>query len=311
MSPVIIFGAAGFLGSWLLRHLINRYGDGVFGFDLPGRKICGGGGEIDILDGQALESLVNRYRPRAVINCTGLLASRDPLQLFKINALGSLNIINAIEKVLGCKCRVLLIGSAAEYGIVSENDLPIAEEYPLNPVSYYGVSKAAQTFFARAAASRGLDTVTARIFNLIGPGLSQCLSLSNFARQMASIERGNNTIIETGYLGSRRDYIDIIQAVRALEVLLENGLPGEEYNICSGFSWPMKELLNILADMIPERIDIVEKIKVPVALDAPDIVGSMKKLNALGFKVTPTDMRKELKVLLDYWRNILVDATKA
>ena len=305
MSPIFILGAAGFLGGHLLRHLRSQYGGDVVGLDLPDKPIDEGGETVDILDRAALESLISRYRPGAVVNCSGLLSSPDPLELFRVNALGSSQLLNAVEKVLGDKCRIILIGSAAEYGLIGNKVLPVSEDQPLNPVSPYGISKAAQTFFARGAAKQGMDVITARIFNLFGPGLSPRMALSSFARQLVRVEAGETTFIETGPLGARRDYIDVFQTVEALRVLIEEGVGGEEYNICSGISWSMRDLVDILCSLIKGEAEVRERPGTTHAFNVPDIYGTAAKLNSLGFAMTPPDMKKHLTMLLDFWREEL------
>lgn len=296
----MIIGSGGFLGRWLLKEMRTSGRDEVVGVDRHGGTDAETG-TLDILKIRQLESAIARVRPSAIVNCAGLI-SADPLNLFRVNSLGSRNIIDAVSKIESLACRIILIGSAAEYGLVDVKDLPVREKQPLNPVSAYGVSKAAQAFFARAAANKGQDIVIARLFNLIGPGLSEHLAPSRFARILSAPAEAGETVLETGYLGSRRDYIDVFQAVSALRILLARGKSGEEYNICSGRSWSTKEILDKLLGMSGRQRDVRIESRPADALEVRDIFGSPGKIKSLGASLQPPDLDIQLGLLMDYWR---------
>ena len=68
---------------------------------------------------------------------------RAPTESLTTNVIGQLNVFEAVRKTnLGC--RIQIACSSEEYGLVSEDELPISEDTPLRPLSPYAVSKVAQ-----------------------------------------------------------------------------------------------------------------------------------------------------------------------
>ena len=83
--------------------------------------------------------------------------------------------------------------------------------------------------------SFGLDVVTVRPFNHIGPGQGEGFVTPDFAMQIARIEAGQQQpVLEVGNLAARRDFADVRDVVRAYRLILEQGQPGEVYNIATG-----------------------------------------------------------------------------
>ena len=146
--------------------------------------------------------------------------------------------------------RFLVVGSSEEYGLVHEDELPIKETNPLRPLSPYAVSKVAQDMMGyQYFKSYGLPIVRTRAFNHEGPRRGDVFVTSNFARQVAEIEAGlRDPVIFVGDLTPRRDYSDVRDIVRGYWLLLERGEPGEVYNLCSGRSWAIQQVLDFLLE---------------------------------------------------------------
>jgi nucleoside-diphosphate-sugar epimerase len=123
----LVTGAGGFVGTALVAHL-QAEGDEVVGID----HVSG----PDITDAAGVREVVDRHRPDAVYHLaavTHIGASWDaPLDVFRINAEGTLNLL-AASTAAGVD-RVLVVGSADEYGAVRPEDLPLSEEAPLRPL---------------------------------------------------------------------------------------------------------------------------------------------------------------------------------
>ena len=160
-----------------------------------------------------------------------------------VNVAAAQSILEAVE-ASGMKTRVVLVGSAAEYGMVSKLDNPINEEHVLRPISVYGLTKAWQTELFYYYASRGSNVVLARIFNLLGTNLSERLFIGQLYKQIDEMRRGNRSSIELGSLAAIRDYIPIEQAAELLIHISKHGESGHVYHVASGRPISMSDLLS-------------------------------------------------------------------
>lgn len=220
------------------------------------------GQPTDILDRGALTADICRLAPEAVVH----LAARtfvpesfeDPHATFDVNVTGTLNLLSAL-KDCGFEGRMIFVGSAEVYGLVSPEELPVREEQPLRPRNPYAASKAAAEALAyQWSQTGGFEVVLARPFNHTGPGQSDQFVLSNFARQIAEIRLGRRKpVIEVGDIDVTRDFTDVRDVVRAYVLLLNKGKNGEVYNICSGQEHAIRSLLQELLAIVGLEVEIV------------------------------------------------------
>ncbi|MBI2080707.1 MAG: GDP-mannose 4,6-dehydratase, partial [candidate division NC10 bacterium] len=222
------------------------------------------------------------------------------------NAGGTVSLLEAAAAAAP-GARVLVIGSAEAYGEVEEDDLPLTEDRPLRPLTPYGLSKAAAEkvalFYAR---SRGLPVLVARAFNHTGPGQEPTFVCSDFARQIARIEAGlTGAVLRVGDLTARRDFSDVRDVVRAYDLLLEKGTPGETYNVCSGRAWSIGEILEILRGLAGTPIAVEADPTRGRSEDVPVLVGSFAKLEAATGWRPAIPLPRTLKDLLDSWRAVV------
>ena len=149
---------------------------------------------------------------------------------------------------LGLAARVHIAGSSEEYGLVHPDEVPIREDNPLRPLSPYAVSKVTQDLLAyQYWRSYRLHVVRTRGFNHTGPRRGEVFVTSNFARQVAEIEKGvREPIVWVGNLESVRDFTDVRDVVRAYRLAVESGEAGEVYNIGSGMPLKIGDLLERL-----------------------------------------------------------------
>jgi GDP-4-dehydro-6-deoxy-D-mannose reductase len=141
------------------------------------------------------------------------------------------------------KTRVVIIGSAAEYGVVNIAENPIRESRLLAPVSVYGLSKSWQSQLIGLYRSAGLDVLGARVFNLYGCGISDLLFAGRVQNQIRDVLDGKKESIEVGQLTAVRDYISTEDAAIQLLAIIQRGLPGEIYHVASGVPVTMQEIL--------------------------------------------------------------------
>ncbi|MBI5885832.1 MAG: GDP-mannose 4,6-dehydratase [Deltaproteobacteria bacterium] len=201
---------------------------------------------VDLLDKAELIGILKQTRPDYIFHLAGVIFTRDWGEHYRGNVETTVNLLGAVKET-GLKTRVVVPGSAAEYGRTQASDLPLVETRLPNPVTPYGVAKVWQTAVVRYYAACGVDAVCGRIFNVIGAGVPQGLSIGAFAEQIRKIKRREALPeIAVGNLSSRRDFIDVVDACRALAALAQSGRTAEVYNVCSGASVSMREVLDMM-----------------------------------------------------------------
>jgi GDP-4-dehydro-6-deoxy-D-mannose reductase len=169
----------------------------------------------------------------------------------------------------------VLVSSGEVYGAPTE--VPVRETAPLRPQNPYAVSKATTDLLGGLYADAyGLEVVVARAFNHAGPGQGDTFALSSFARQIAE----GADVIRTGRLTTRRDFTDVRDVVRAYRMLAESGTPGEAYNVCSGRSVAISELVGRLAEAAGREIRHEEDPARVRAHEVADLYGSPEKLRS-------------------------------
>lgn len=238
---ILVTGAGGGLGRALCRTLRSRSGAPVKAVD----RLGNGKEEIDacdVTDPAAVEVLVARVRPSLVYHLAGSFSNDYSID-YPANALGARYLMeSAARHVPGA--RIVLMGSAAEYGDVRPGENPVPEDRVLRPVTIYGLTKSIQTHFAsHFARSRGSDVVVARLFNLFAPGLSERLFVGRVERLIARYLRGEVATIDVGSLDGVRDYVGLEEALGQIEMIAARGKAGEIYHVASGVGITMRELL--------------------------------------------------------------------
>jgi GDP-4-dehydro-6-deoxy-D-mannose reductase len=188
--------------------------------------------------------------------------------------------------------------------MVFENELPIRETNPLRPLSPYAVSKVAQDMLGyQYWMSWKVDAVRTRGFNHEGPRRGPVFVASDFAKQVADIEKGRRApVLHVGNLEARRDFTDVRDMVKAYVLALEKGAPGEVYNICSGKAYAIQEVLDMLLGMTKARIDVRQD---PARLrpsDVPVLLGDYSRFHAATGWTPTIPFEQTLADMLEYWR---------
>jgi GDP-4-dehydro-6-deoxy-D-mannose reductase len=200
--------------------------------------------------------------------------------------------------------RIQIAGSSEEYGLVHPNEIPMKEGNPLRPLSPYAVSKVAQDYLAyQYFKSYGLETVRTRGFNHTGPRRGEVFICSNFAKQIAEIEKKKlPPVIRVGNLEAKRDFTDVRDTVRAYWLSLEKGEPGDVYNIGTGKAYQGQEVLDLLLSMtdVPVEVEVDPQRLRPS--DVPVLLSDCSKFKALTGWKPEIPFKQSLQDLLDYWR---------
>ncbi|HWN05514.1 MAG TPA: GDP-mannose 4,6-dehydratase, partial [Candidatus Dormibacteraeota bacterium] len=227
-----------------------------------------------------------------------------PAETLSTNIISQVNLQEGIRR-LKTAPRFLVVGTSEEYGLVHQDELPIRETNPLRPLSPYAVSKVAQDMMGyQYFMSYGLPIIRTRAFNHEGPRRGEVFVTSTFAKQVAEIEAGLcEPIILVGNLKPRRDFSDVRDIVRGYWLLLERGEPGEVYNLCSGRSWAIQQVLDFLLEQ--SRVKGIAVESDPARLRPSDVMileGDASKIRkAMGWEVE-IPFERTLKDLLAYWR---------
>jgi GDP-4-dehydro-6-deoxy-D-mannose reductase len=266
---------------------------------------------LNLLDYKTLETAIVSFSPKYVIHLASFSSVarswQEPSEAFVNNTNIFLNIIEVIRKN-NIKCRLLSVGSSEEYGNVSGDCIPIKETAILNPISPYAIARVSQEMLSRCyVESYKLEIVLTRSFNHIGTMQREIFVISSFVKQvLESIKNNQNDIIlETGDLSIVRDFLDVRDVVRAYHLLLEKGIPGELYNICSGIGHTLSDIVNI--------IGVLLKVNIQTKVDARKIRPNDNKMiigdNAKIFKVVgwrpAISLEESLKDMIIYWREEL------
>ena len=272
----LITGATGFIG----RHLAEFLGRQVEGEIIRASRTAKDGVvRIDLGDPDETRHVVGRIRPTRIFHCAGAFTNNWESD-FPANVEWTRSLLEAVRALVPA-CRVLLIGSAAEYGNPPAG--AVTETVPLRPVNVYGMTKAMQTmlmeYFNRSC---GMDIVMARTFNLFGPGCPPNLFPGRVAEQIERVRCGLQEKIELCSLNSRRDYLHISDAVRAYARIMEHGRAGEIYNVGSGAPVKMYDLLQkILQEAGLPTANVASSAEHHSKTNVPEIYADIRKLNAL------------------------------
>jgi GDP-4-dehydro-6-deoxy-D-mannose reductase len=263
--------------------------------------------EMDVTDGHGVRRAIHRALPDKVFHLAGQTfvptSWVSPAMTLETNAIGTVHLLEAIHQEAP-DAFVQVAGSSEEYGYVLEKECPIQETQPLRPLSPYGVSKVAEDLLGQQyAKSYGLNIVVTRSFNMTGPRRGEEFADSNFAKQIAEMEKGKRKAVKHGDLSSVRDFTDVRDSVRAYWALSERRWRGDVFNVCSGKGHSMNDVLYRLLDI--SSVENAHLVSDPQRLrpsDVPFLIGSNAKIRrAVGWK-REIEHSRSLQDLLDHWR---------
>jgi GDP-4-dehydro-6-deoxy-D-mannose reductase len=315
----LITGVTGFAGSHLAEYLLAHTDLEVWGTDISSndKNIAQIREDVhlivgDMSDPTTASEILSEAEPDYIFHLAAQafvpLSWSDPWQTMANNIRAQLNILQTLVDS-GARPRVLVVGSADEYGVIRPGELPVSEAAPLRPYSPYAVSKIAQDMLGyQFFASHGLPVVRVRPFNHIGARQSPAFVTSDFAKQIAEIEQGQRRpLLEVGNLEAERDFTDVRDMVRAYQLALEQGQEGEVYNLGAERAYSIQEVLDMLLGMSEARIEVVQD---PTRLrpsDVPVVVSDCRKFRERTGWSPTLSLRESLRSVMDYWRERVAD----
>lgn len=269
-ASLLVTGANGFVGRHLLAALHQRWPTAALHATTqrPADAQCRTAQAthwhgLDIRCTDSVTALLQQLQPTAIIHLAAQshvpTSFQEPALTWQVNLQGTLNLLEGVKHV-SAHSLVLNAGSSDMYGNAFRCGTPVTEQAAFQPLNPYATSKAAADLaVGQHAASEGLRAIRARPFNHTGPGQRDDFVLTAFATQIARIEAGlQPPILATGNLDAQRDFTDVSDVVSAYIALLE--LPetaqhGQAYNIASGCSVTIRQLLNMLISLSHSAIE--------------------------------------------------------
>lgn len=322
MKSILITGISGFVGGHFTRYLMNKQ---------PGYVIHGVSRskpawdfvqnrdavldavtfhQCDLLDAKKINEIIKEIQPDYILHLASFSSVsqswKEPLASFLNNTNAFLNIVEAV-RIQELDTKILSIGSSEEYGIVKESDLPLTEQKNVAPANPYAVARVSEENLAQIYANGfHLNICCTRSFNHIGPGQSDQFVVSSLARQFAEIAiHHKKPVIKIGAGTIIRDFIDIDDVIRAYDAILENGEPGEVYNVCSGRRHSILDIVNALSELTTIPVVVEQNQTLLRPIDNPVLIGSYGKLeDTTGWK-PECPLEKSLEKIHTYWINKL------
>jgi GDP-4-dehydro-6-deoxy-D-mannose reductase len=314
-KTILVTGASGFVGAYLIEQLINLGNKNIYGTyrsesskDKSPIKDKIEFLQVDLKEKDQIEKALETIKPGWIFHLAAQanvpLSIKDPIETFHANIDSQLNLFSAILKLKLFETKILLVSSAEVYGYVKAEDLPVDEETPHRPANPYAVSKIAQDYLGfQYNLSYKLPIIRVRPFNHIGPGQETGFVVSDFAKQIVDIEKGLvEPVIKVGNLEAKRDFTDVRDMVRLYPLLLEKGVTGQVYNAGQGKSTKVRDILDMLLSFSKTKIKVENDPAKLRPSDIPEIVSDIRKVTKLTGWKPEILLEKTLLDTLEYWR---------
>ncbi|MCD6249583.1 MAG: GDP-mannose 4,6-dehydratase [candidate division Zixibacteria bacterium] len=312
-----ITGIAGFAGSYLAEELLAA------GFQVSGaryktesiRNLKAISKQIelvslDILNPDKCRQVISKLKPDYVFHLAAMASVGESFDrmttTFRINCEGTINVLEAARASKKLKS-FMFVSSSDIYGAFSPVNKTLTETQPVNPISPYGISKSAAEQVCRHYFRRyNFPVIMIRAFNHSGPRQTDTFAIPSFARQVATIEAGQQKpVMKVGDLSARRDLSDVRDIVRGYRLAATLGKPGEVYQLCSGKAVPIQKVVDLLIAGSTSKIRLqVDKKRLRPA-EIPVLRGSRRKATQqLGYEVRYS-LKDTVIDTLNFWRNEL------
>lgn len=313
MKKILITGAGGFVGTYLIKELQKSSENEIYGAvfsatsDISSLLSSDHIIEGDLSDYNFASDLVKKSAPDVVYHLAALsvvgTSESKALSVMNTNTTISYNILEAV-KSFAPKARFIAIASANVYGAVEDTSKPIDESLPLRPLNPYAVSKVSQEMLAiMYNLAYGLDVVIVRPFNHTGIGQTTDFVIPKLAQQFARIEKGEiEPVIEVGNLDTVRDFTDVRDMVEAYALAAQSGKIGQIYNLGSGTGHTIKEILDILQSLSPAKVEIKIKEELVRTADVPVLICDASKFNKVTGWTAKTSLNQTVSDILNYYR---------
>ena len=306
MDRILITGASGFVG----RHLLNALKGsdaGIFGIGadvcqkLPGLLDYS---QVDMKDAKALSEYAANVKPTHVYHLAAISNVRASFEkireTFLENIVTTTNLMDALGR-LGSSVRILVISSGTMY----RHEAVVTESTSVEPANPYASSKRCCELIALeyGRQNKNLQVVIARPLNHFGPGQRGGFVIPDFCSQIAEIEMGlRSPAIETGNIEVWRDLTDVRDIVRAYMLCMQKADAGQIYNIASGKSVTIKQVLETLLSLSKVKISHKTSAHLQRVEDTAKMSYSTEKIHSKTGWEPLMDFNTSLKETLEWWR---------
>ena len=291
MNRLLVTGADGFVGRWLVRSA-RAAGQAVIAVIPPGAPLPAEWRDpastaspveviaADLADPAAAERIAGS-RPEAVVHlaaiASSVVARQDPAAAMAVNRDATVRLARALA-VAGSP-RFLFASTAEVYGPGHADAIP--ESAPTRPVSPYAESKAqAEAALADVANGTRLPVIVARAFPHTGPGQTTTYVLPALAARLLEARKAGTKTVRAGNLSAVRDFLDVRDVVRAYLLLLAHGRPGTIYNVASGQGRRLAECFGQLAQAVGVTVTVEPDAALLRPGDIPVLIGDATRLRA-------------------------------
>lgn len=306
---VLVTGANGFVGKYLVQALQERNHEVIAGLQNPVDELAGQSECVcfDILHKEQVNQVIASLQPDGIIHLAAQsmvkIAWESPADTLTVNAVGTINIVNAVAKYSG-KSKIITVGSSEEYGRAGEAGHALLEETVCLPQNPYAVSKLAAGQIALQLAERDkINVMHVRPFNHFGPRQRRGFVVSDFASQLAGIEKGlADPVIYVGDLSAQRDFTDVRDVVQAYFLLLEKDVATGIYNVCSGKARSAREILELLMAKCTVKIEVKIDQEKYRPSSVPLFIGCSNKIFQATGWVPQRNFNDSISETLNWWR---------
>ncbi|MCR5587871.1 MAG: GDP-mannose 4,6-dehydratase [Lachnospiraceae bacterium] len=260
MDSVLVFGAAGFVGPYLIKEFLNHDYE-VFGCDMRHNsisQICSDYYVCDMMDLDLVKSMINKVQPSCIVNLAAIssvgMSWKIPQKTMEVNVCGALNILEAV-RICELDTKILFIGSSEEYEPSKE---AISEKNRLSANNPYGISKMTLEKFTDVYKQRyGMKIYHVRAFNHTGVGQSDNFVIPSWCKQVAKIHMsGQAGIMRVGNLDIYRDFSNVRDVVRAYRMILESDDFDTIYNVGNGEKVALRDILSYIISLTDQSVKV-------------------------------------------------------
>ena len=312
--PILVTGASGFVGGYLVDELayrgISRDQLVAFSTSQKSNPRVRENLFVNIDNKSSVAMAIEKIRPKTIVH---LAAVAEPAQAFQnqerawqVNVEGTRNLLSALVSVVP-DCRFVFAGSAECYGDSFNQTVgPITENAALRPRSYYGSTKAICDLMLGQLKAEGFDMLRVRAFNHTGPRQVPSYVVPEFAEQIAKIEAGlQPAVIRVGNLDSERDFLDVRDVTAAyadLALAKKSTISNGAFNVCSGRGRRIGAILDELLSFSTQnvRVEIDQTLLRPS--EVPKAIGSNEKIRRHFEWMPKVSFSQTLEETLAYYR---------
>lgn len=298
---VLITGASGFIGQFVLKEMLKNEDIDFFAIDT--RKIPNISIEkqelISLLDKEKLMEIIKRYKPNVIIHLAAIaLVTHDNVgEIYNVNVQGTENLLEVTQEYCDKGTRVILASTAGVYG--NQKVEKYKEDIPYNPANNYSYSKMITEYLGKRYKD-DLEIVTIRPFNIIGVGQSENFLIPKLVEHFANRKEK----LSVGNISSFRDYVDVEYCAEVImELVLREKIDFDILNICSGIPTSGEMILQLLQEMTSFKPEIEISKNFVRKNEVWRMIGDTTRLSEFMNGKKSQSVKDILLKMLDYYKN--------